>query len=419
MSSRQISTTWRISSCTSVTAHSRWSLPPRMRDRSRRSSIKRASRATLRRIISSTVRKAAGVAGSSSIAVAVARMGVSGVRSSWLRAARKRSLARLAASASARPARSRSISASASARRRLLAEHTLPLLLGPLPLGDLAEDQDPTGRDGRLRRGADPRVEGRTRRRSRPLELEARIPAPIEPLQPIGQRRPRGEHPRRLDGQDIPRRPSDQPMGGRIARDDPTRRVDDDDWIVDPLDDRGPRDRRQVQQPESRQAGDERQPGHGEACSGQIDVENSEHMRHVNGADDPGHQHAEEHHGGLGAVHPGGTDDRLGEQQHGHCNQNVGISEFQPESRPISADRHLEAVRRGPTGSTTRRPGARDWSRTRRPGPAAGRRSHRIGGSRASAPGGYSGGRRPACPGPRSPHPRRAGRCRGSGGGKT
>ena len=49
-------------------------------------------------------RSGSGVSESPSMAVTVARTGVSGVRSSWESVARKRSLARLAASASARAA---------------------------------------------------------------------------------------------------------------------------------------------------------------------------------------------------------------------------------------------------------------------------------------------------------------------------
>ncbi len=76
-----------------------------------------ASRSMLRRIISRTWRRDGAVAGSASIDVTVASTGVSGVRSSWLSVARKRSLARLAASASTRAAWTRIILArSCSAR---------------------------------------------------------------------------------------------------------------------------------------------------------------------------------------------------------------------------------------------------------------------------------------------------------------
>ena len=92
-------------------------MPRRIRERSSRSSISRASRTTLRRIISRTGRSGSGVSGSPSIAVTVARTGVSGVRSSWERVARKRSLARLAASASARAACSRSMRTRSSPAR--------------------------------------------------------------------------------------------------------------------------------------------------------------------------------------------------------------------------------------------------------------------------------------------------------------
>ena len=79
--------------------------------------MSRTSRTTLRRIISRTERKESGVSGSPSMAVTVARTGVSGVRSSCESVARKRSLARLAASASARAACSRSMRTRSSAAR--------------------------------------------------------------------------------------------------------------------------------------------------------------------------------------------------------------------------------------------------------------------------------------------------------------
>ena len=65
---RSRATRW-ISSCASTASRLRCSLPPRTRVRSRRSSISRTSRLTLRRIISITARIGSGVSGRSSIAV--------------------------------------------------------------------------------------------------------------------------------------------------------------------------------------------------------------------------------------------------------------------------------------------------------------------------------------------------------------
>ena len=93
--------------------------------------MSRASRTTLRRIISRTPCSESGVSGSPSMAVTVARTGVSGVRSSCERVARKRSLAILAASASARAACSRSMRTRSSA--------------GPFLERDVAENEDPAG----------------------------------------------------------------------------------------------------------------------------------------------------------------------------------------------------------------------------------------------------------------------------------
>ena len=90
-----------------------------------------ASRTTLRRIISRTECNDSGVSASPSMAVTVARTGVSGVRSSCESVARKRSLAILVASASARAACSRSMR-SRSKRGAFLMRH-------------VAEDQDPAG----------------------------------------------------------------------------------------------------------------------------------------------------------------------------------------------------------------------------------------------------------------------------------
>ena len=75
--------------------------PRAARDTSSRSSMSRASTSTPRRTSSRVGRSPGSVPGSSSRAVTLARTGVSGVRSSWDRAARNRSRARPAASARA------------------------------------------------------------------------------------------------------------------------------------------------------------------------------------------------------------------------------------------------------------------------------------------------------------------------------
>ena len=97
--------------------------------------------------------------GSSSIAVAVARTGVSGVRSSWLRVARKRSFARLADSASTRAARS--------------SKHADPLLGRSPQRRDVAQHQYAAEGVGTVLQRGDPRIEHGLRGRSRTLELES------------------------------------------------------------------------------------------------------------------------------------------------------------------------------------------------------------------------------------------------------
>ena len=108
--SQQISIVCSTTLRASVTSRRRSSLPRVMRVRSSRSSISRASSSTLRRIMSSGRRSSAGRRSSPARPEATSSTGVSGVRSSWLRVARKWSFASLAASASARASLSRSSS---------------------------------------------------------------------------------------------------------------------------------------------------------------------------------------------------------------------------------------------------------------------------------------------------------------------
>ena len=245
-------------------------------------------------------KRVGGVSGSSSIAVTVARTGVSGVRSSWLRVARKRSLARLAASASARAACSRSIRTRSSAAR--------------LRFGDIAEDEDPAQEITPVAEPRDPHIERRRPVGVGALQLEARLPRLRDPAQPLGERRPAAKtRAASFPWISASRRPK-QPPRRRVQLDDPARRIDHDDRVVHPLDDRRPRHRRQVEQPVSEQAGQKRQPGHREGHRGGIDVDEAEELRHVDDVDHPGQEHPKEHDGGLGAVDAGGPDHRLKKQ---------------------------------------------------------------------------------------------------------
>ena len=133
-----------------------------------------ASRSMLRRIISSTDRMEEGVDGSSSIAVTVARTGVSGVRSSWLSVARKRSLARLAASASAQAFCSRASTSVPSAARRDRV---------------MSRRQEPSRRSPRSVRGERPSryKPGLASRQDRAVDLETLLVRSPEPLQATGK----------------------------------------------------------------------------------------------------------------------------------------------------------------------------------------------------------------------------------------
>ena len=186
-----------------------------MRDRSSRSSIRRASRATLRRIISSTVRKAVGRRG----VVEHRRRGGEdgGQRRAELVAQRGQEavlgpVGRLGFG----PGRSRSISASASARAAC--SRSIRTRSSSARLRSVISRRTRTHRTA----GAAPSREIRASKDDAgpspgPSSSKLASPARSIRLQPIGQRRPRGERPRRLDGQDISRRPPDQPLGGRIS----------------------------------------------------------------------------------------------------------------------------------------------------------------------------------------------------------
>ena len=95
-------------------------------------------------------------------------------------------------------------------------------------------------------------------------------------------------------------RPADEPAGGLVELDDAAPGIEHDHRVVHALDDDRPRHGRQVEQPESEQARQERQPGHGECHRGRIDVDVAQELRHVDDVDDPGHDHREEHHDRLG-----------------------------------------------------------------------------------------------------------------------
>lgn len=99
MSGRQVSQAWRTASFKSTASRSKGNFLEPTRLGSRRSSISLTSSSTFRRIIAMSAQMAGGRLGFMSIAPTAINTGLSGVRSSWLSAARKLSLARLAASA--------------------------------------------------------------------------------------------------------------------------------------------------------------------------------------------------------------------------------------------------------------------------------------------------------------------------------
>ncbi len=131
---RTISAVCWMSSCRSVGAGAMESLPRLIRVRSSRSSMSRASSSMLRRIIPSCSRNSVGSSGSLASAVAIISTGVSGVRSSWLSAARKSSLAREADSACSLAKRRFSTDARRSVISRKV--HTQPIGVPPRWTGD-------------------------------------------------------------------------------------------------------------------------------------------------------------------------------------------------------------------------------------------------------------------------------------------
>ena len=201
--------------------------------------------------------------------------GVSGVRSSWRRVARKRSLARLAASASARAGRSRSMRTRSSAAR--------------LVHGDVTEDEHPAGRMVCRRRGA------RSWRRTR-TGVRARAPSSSKLRSPCSGINPSVALPARASARmhratSSPRISRQGPAESRwppgsARRCGPEASITMTGSFMPSTTDR-PGHRRQIEQPVTEQAGQERQPGDRERHRGRIDVDEAEDLRHVDDVDDP------------------------------------------------------------------------------------------------------------------------------------